>query len=507
MAINRPFQIFPRRASVPRSQSNKRVTVPPPTGGWNARDLPSQMAPTDAVELINMIPRRGFVEMRGGYESFVTGVGAGDVQLVVEYDSASTQQLLAASPTNLYNVTSGTAVSIGSGFTNGRWDTDTFDGVMAFVNGADTPQQWNGTTLSNLTVTGPTATNIIGVHVFKGRSYFWEDDSQSFWYSATGALGGATTEFQLGEIASKGGRLMRMMSWTVDGGSGPDDYAVFIMQSGEVIVYQGDDPGGSASWALVGIYNTGKPVNDRAMSKFGGEIMMISQNDIIFMPSSFQQVSPPQTKIQQAIADAVSDFGMNDGWEIFVYPNARLIMINIPTAQNPDAYDQYVMDLNTLAACRFTDLPAVTWGLYQGNAYFGGTNGTVWRYNSVNADNGTDINVTARNGWSDLRIAENKQITSVRPVFKVSGSLSSSVAVGYDFEDADTSIPSSTSSGGSPWGSPWGSAWGASQNVDKQWRMVSGFGSHVSMVVRFARQGDRPQWVRNDWLVKLQGNL
>ncbi|MBX2825815.1 MAG: hypothetical protein KTR33_13875 [Gammaproteobacteria bacterium] len=469
------------------------------------------MRPSDAGDLINLIPRKGFVEMRGGYESFATNVGSGDVDLVVEYDSGSTQQFLAASSTNIYNITAGggSPTSLGSGFTNGRWMTAIMNGVMAFVNGADTPQQWDGTTLSSLSVTGTglTATDIIGVHIFKGRSYFWENNSQSFYYSAVNTLGGATTEFALGEIAMKGGRLLRMMSWTVDGGAGPDDYAVFIMDSGEVIVYQGDDPGASSSWGLVGIYDIGRPVSDRAMTKFGGEIALVNENDIVFLPSAFNQVSPPQTKLQSAIASAVDNFGNNDGWEVLVYQKYRLIMINVPTGSSPDMYDQYVMDLNTLAGCRFTNLPSSSWGLYQGNAYFGGQDGTVWRFNSTAADDGSDIDCEARMAWTDLGLPANKQLTSVRPVFEVEDSLSLGVAAGYDFTEVTASSPSSSASGGTPWGSSWGSPWGTSTRIQQEWQIVSGFGSHISLVLRFSRQGDTPRWLRTDWLVKPQGNL
>ena len=83
-----------------------------------------------------------------------------------------------------------------------------------------------------------------------------------------------------------------------------------------------------------------------------------------------------------------------------------------------------------------------------------------------------------------------------------------SVAMGYDYNDATTGTPSSTATAGTPWGSPWGSSWGAaSPAVYKKWHIVSGSGSEVSLLMRFSRQGDRPQWIQTNVLGKPGGNL
>ena len=209
MPISQPYRIYPKQASVERGQFNRRILIPAPTGGWNTRDTPTAMAPNDAVALVNMIPRHGFCELRGGYESYSTGIGSGDVDLCVEYNDGSTQALITASPTNIYNSTSlGAASSLGSGFTNGRWDTAMLGGIMGFVNGDDTPQKFDGATLTTLSITGSglTSSDLVGLHVHKSRSYFWEADNPNFWYSATNAMGGALTEFPLGDVAKKGGK-------------------------------------------------------------------------------------------------------------------------------------------------------------------------------------------------------------------------------------------------------------------------------------------------------------
>lgn len=512
MAITQPFPIYPKQASVNRSQANRRVAVPAPVGGWNTRDAPLNTGPSDAISLINLIPRQGFVELRGGYESHSTGVGAGDVDLCVEYWDGATRALITASSTNIYDSSgAGAASSLGSGFTNGRWDTAMLGGVMGFVNGADTPQQYNGSTLTSLSITGSglTSSDLVGIHVHKAKSYFWEANNENFWYSATNALGGALTEFPLGDVAKKGGKLLRMASWTVDGGSGPDDYAVFIMSSGEVIVYQGTDPGSALAWGLVGIYDIGEPVGDRAVARFGREIAVITEGDLVLLPSSFAQVTPQATKLSGAIRDAFFNYSGNDGWEIFWYPNESLMMVNVPTALNPDSFEQYVLNTETMAACRFTNIPARTWCMHDGEAYFGSTDGVVYRFNTVEADDGADIDATSVHGWNAFGTSQNIMLTSVRPRFAAAGTLQYDLRAGYDFVEPSTSSPSSSVSAGTPWGSPWGSAWGPviGEDIQGNWRMCNGRGSPATLKLQFSRQGDRPKWYSTDALIRVEGNL
>src|SRR6185436_9262950 len=115
---------------------------------------------------------------------------------------------------------------------------------------------------------GNAVEQFIAVNVFKGRLFFIPKASLSFWYLPAGAAGGALAEFDLSGEAVKGGYLMAMATWTRDGGSGVDDFAVFITSEGEAIVYQGTNPNSSTTWAKVGSYTIGKPLGRRCMMQY-----------------------------------------------------------------------------------------------------------------------------------------------------------------------------------------------------------------------------------------------
>jgi hypothetical protein len=140
-------------------------------------------------------------------------------------------------------------------------------------------------------------------------------------------------------------------------------------------------------------------------------------------------------------------------------------------------------------------------------AYFGSTDGVVYKFDTVAADDGNAINCEAIQAWSNLGIAENKVISAASPVMEAAGAISVSTNIGYDFVEPTVSSPSTTGSGGTPWGSSWGSPWSQGPTIQSGWTMQIGHGEYVALKMGFARQGDTPRWLKTDFLVKPGGNL
>ena len=56
MGISQAQLIYPTPTSLPRGQKSRKISLPPPIGGWNTRDDPAQMGITDATDLVNFFP-------------------------------------------------------------------------------------------------------------------------------------------------------------------------------------------------------------------------------------------------------------------------------------------------------------------------------------------------------------------------------------------------------------------------------------------------------------------
>lgn len=483
-----------------------RVNVAAPTGGLNTRDSESEMDPRDAVSMTNFFPSQGSVVTRKGYSEYATGL-SGNVETLAEYNAGATRKFLCANSDEINDITNPASISnLGSGFSNARWQWVNFNASMLLVNGADTPQVFDGSTLSNSTITGSglTPSDLTGVNVYKNRVYVWDDDTQDFWYGATNAIGGTFTKFQLSRLAPFGGNLISMATWNHDGGDGVDDFALFLMSSGEAILYQGSDPG--SDFSLVGIYRIGAPFAIRGVKKVAGDVAIITDQDFSFFSQIFQAggAVTNQTKLSGAAVTAVQKYKSNYGWEVALYPKASTggwLIFNVPLATNA-TYEQYVVNTVTGAATKFTGMNARTWGLYNNNMYFGEST-KVMLADDTFADNGNFIECDVQQAYSELGSPVEKTVNSYRNIIKADGNVTLNSTVSFDYGESSVSQDTSSSSTGTSWGSPWGSPWSPVSRTRDTLVISSGDGVALGMRIKTSLSGQQIEWYRTDYSVNV----
>ena len=267
--------------------------------------------------------------LRGGYALHCnTTEGAYNVETLAEYKAGTTRKLVAGCHGKLIDVTSSTPSTIGSGFTNNRWKWVNFGAKIFLVNGTDAPQDWDGTTLTATSWSGSglTITNLSDVCVFKERMFFIEKNTQSFWYaSATKVITGVLTKFDLRYVGNFGGTLQAIGTITSDGGTGVDDLLALYFSSGEVVIYQGSDPGEPTDWAIVGRFNIGAPVG-AALVQYGSDLIAITQGAYVPLTKvlSFGRTNPSDLdlsdKISGEVAKVTRTYSGNSGWQAILYP-------------------------------------------------------------------------------------------------------------------------------------------------------------------------------------------
>jgi hypothetical protein len=365
--------------------------LPPPIGGWNRRDTLPLMSPKDALLLDNWIPDTTSVHLRSGYSVHATiNATATAVETLIQYAPANTanNKLFAAIPSAIYDVTAAVTASstaaVVTGLTNGRWQhtqmTNTAGSFLALVNGADQPRKYDGTTWSTCSVSasGLTRTNLVSVHNHMNRLWFLEENKDYVWYLPTSAIEGTLTQFLL--PFRKGGKLLAMGSWTRDGGTGPDDYAVFLTSTGECAIYAGTDPSSSTTSALVGIYALPEPIGRRCLVNAGADLGILTSQGlvplsrILGMTSGADKRVSFTDKISGQFGDQYQTSGTAFGWQCLEYPKQSLLIINVPLSERGTQH-QYVMNESTGAWCRFTGMNAGCWAILGNDALFFGGNG------------------------------------------------------------------------------------------------------------------------------------
>ena len=511
-----------------QQQTSRVVSIPAPVGGWNARDALADMAPSDAVALVNWFPAPTSVNIRNGYSQWSTGY-ANPVNTVMLYAAGGTQKLWAASGTGIYDATAGGAVGgatvtglNSTKFIYTMWTTTAAVNYLVAVNdsSSDYLQAYNGSTWT--AITGVSTPAITGVdsrtfrYVVRHVNRLWaiETNTLHLWYSPVGAFG-AFSLFDLGPIFQRGGHLVAMEVWTVDGGYGMQDYLVCITDQGEVAIYGGTDPSSTSTWALVGVYYFSAPIGTRCMFKFGGDVLLLTCDGVFPLSSSLQSTridvkAAITDKILYAVSNAASLQFSTFGWQTQTIPSYNALLINVPTA-GTDVAQQFVMNTITGAWCQFTGRSAYCWEPWGENLYFGGPTYVGWAFEGY-TDNGAQIVTDVECAYNYLgNRGALKQFTMARPVIQSSGPLGLSYGVNVDYQATTTlNTPSVVSTTSSTWdGANWDAGiWGTNAlTTQRQWQYLSGIGYAASFVMQTASIGAQAQFASVDILFEPGGVL
>jgi hypothetical protein len=588
--------------SQPKKFTAKTASIPAPIGGWNGRDSLANMAPTDAVQMVNWYPTPTDVTMRKGYTKSSTGI-TGAVNTLMNYPTTSGYKLFAVAGTKIWDATNSTASQVYSNLTSDKLQyvnfTNTAGNFLVTCNGVDpvtiydgsswftvattttaqtistitrggtgnltatlttasphglltnnrvtitgaTPAEFNGTyvitktgastftytmatapsgnatvvgTYTTIGITGVDSSNFINVNLFKNRLYFTEKNTLACWYLDVNAIGGTANPLYFGSIARNGGYLQAMGTWTLDAGQGADDYAVFVTNMGEVIVYNGTDPTTAATWALKGVWQLGQTFSRRCFYKWAGDLLLLTQDGLVPLASALQssRLDPRinlTDKIYYPISQAATNYYSNFGWQIQYFASENMLILNIPVSSG---MEQYVMHTITKAWARFTGIQAYCWEVSGDNTMHFGGDGFVGNFYSTTSDNSTNITATVQQAYSYFDSpGQNKRFTMVRPILQSDGGTPSVLCgLSVDFQPIDNSgaitfNPSSQSVG------VWDSAkwdknnWGGGLITTRIWQGVTGIGFAGSINLTAVAQGIELHWASTDYVMEAGGVL
>jgi len=514
-----------RRRLIQRT-SNNVASLPAPVGGWNARDSLANMAPTDAVTLDNLFPSVSSVLLRGGYVEHATGM-SGQVETLMTYNGGSNDKMFAIVGGNIYDVTSAGAVGAAavSGLTNSRWEyaniTTSGGSYLYAANGVDKPLLYDGSTWtaidgsSSPAITGVTTTDLHNPTLFKNRMWFVQNDTLKAWYLPTASVGGVANVLDLSSVARNGGKLIAVATWTIDAGYGVDDNLVFITDQGEIIVYRGTDPSSASTWALIGVWQVGSPISRRCVTKYGGDLLVLTLDGLIPLASALQSSRlDPQValsdKIQGAFAAATRQYKNNFGWGLLYNPLNNALVVNIPISVGQQ--QQFVMNNITKAWCRFTGWYANCWTLLNDTPYFG-TDGVVaqaWTTGSGTsgyADNNAAISARALQAFNYFETrGVIKYFTRGRPTIYSNGQPAISIGVNVDFQTADIVGPLSFSpTAYGLWDvGLWGQAlWGSDTVVSNNFTGLQGIGYCAAVNFNSSSKNITLEWASTDIVYQL----
>lgn len=488
--------------AINRSGNAITKTLPAPVGGLNARDSLSAMPPTDASVMENWFPYADRVATRAGFSALATQAAIGHAGTVegwrafARWSGASGEQIIgfyayqelvaAADRTRMraYNIALNGTISGAFDFATvgaaefggnlGEWTEFTNAAgthylVVPYVYPVSAATQlvfgYDGTNWTSLAVTGLPGF-VYGVHSHRNRLWFYGNASTSAakplsaFYLPIGAAAGAVTEFNLGPYASKGGKLVAMRTWTLDGGvGGSDDCAVFVTDRGQALVFSGYDPATVSTWSLVGVFDIGRAASptigstaacDAVAMKYGADLLFLVESGLVtankvLRPINLGEEFTLTSKIRPLITDAIVTYGANGSsttgypWKLIFIPTLRQLIINVPTAtatanaMTTVTSVQYVMNTETGAWTKFTGINMQDLIVAGNYVFLTDGSRTIYKYGVAADDGGTPITFECRQAYTYLDSPDNKQATLMAPQFRATGSFTLTAQVDADF--------------------------------------------------------------------------
>lgn len=319
------------------------VTIPAPFNGINQKDSAHSLAPNFALTLENLIPGPGYVSTRGPTTQANAGVGTN----INSIDgNANGTIVLGTTGGAIWQMGGGAALA--TGFTGVAWHGTLFQDRTILTNGSDTPQIYNGTTITAGVYSGSglTPSNLYAGLTFKGRVYYWEAAGRFFWYAAAGAFQGALSKYDVSTFCRTNGYVVSMCPMTLDGGNGPDDMLAILFSTGEVLLFQGDDPGSATSWQMIGSYLIGEMLGRRCWAIVGSATIVATKNGPVDLAKALQ-LGPSDTSAAVGTA-LVNTWPPNCVYTTLVHdPRNRILWYITSEGYDEGIYSVYGMDVDS----------------------------------------------------------------------------------------------------------------------------------------------------------------
>jgi len=519
-------------------QVSKATTTPASVRGLNAYDSIVAMPPGFAIVLRNLYAQPYGCQVRRGFRRHVVGLN-GPVETVASHNLGTDPKLYAFVQDDIeavmFDVTTPNIAGVQklAGLSNARWQHLNFSnpaGVnLVAVNGAD-PMIWvkPNSTIQQIasgdgsinTIAGVDPAALIHIEAHQKRLWFVEKGTLRGWYLPPEQLYGIASPFDFSSYASRGGDLVQIITWTVDGGDGSDDHLVAITSEGQALVYRGTDPDGADTWGLVGVYYCGAPIGQRPACRSAGDVMILTVGGVVYLSDLLKNdgVNPLEGKakyIQQLISVAASAANDLFGWQPFIFPSANMVMVNIPATETTSF--QFALNDITKAWSEFIGYQANCWELHKQLPFYGGF-GAVYRAWEGTTDDailvdgvvteGEDIRFEAQTTFDYFQsLGRQKHYKMCRPTIMSRGKFALSVAVNVDFVfDTPLAPTSFTSNKPGKWDEDyWDQAtWEGGLNTYKNWQSVVGIGTAGSLRI-LGRSGQETYWPSVDWLYEEGG--
>lgn len=405
--------------------TGREITIPLPVKGVMVEAKNAEVSGVYAGELTNWRSTGASLRLRSGHSISQDGETASQ-RIPFEYGAAS--EYLAFE---------------GDGY-SGRRDHAYISSHIVTVDGNGVPQAYNGKSWSDASFSVETAITpdqFDGVIAHQDRLYFWKSgDDLDFYYGDVGAIMGPLVRFPLGRLGNIRGAIVCLKSLTVDAGHGMNDTLAVFTTTGDIVVYEGLDPGDPQDWRLLTRIRAAPPVSKRAFVQVGSDVWMLTAAGVVSVmqtirDSSMALVNNVSRPIQDQLLPQIAEGGE---WSMHMAADATAVVVN--RVFNGLA-SQFIYRTETRSWIE-GDYPAMDWHNLGLLTQFTTPDGGLGTLNSLANEGAGDLDepITARLVTSWFRLPRAAGITYIKPTIIARGPLSVTVTLLSDHDETGSDV-------------------------------------------------------------------
>jgi hypothetical protein len=319
------------------------------------------------------------------------------------------------------------------------------------VDGLDLPLRYDGTTFQYAlytTTTGTTVQSFDGIIAHHDRPFLWKTDGAlEFYYGDVGAVMGELTRFPLDRLGNITGNMVAAIGVTVDAGENINDALAIYTSTGQIVIYEGLDPGDANDWALSTRIQIAPPLSRFTFTRVGGDVWVLTAKGLVSIRDTVQQGSlalvgdlgrPISDEILELVNrpienDLLTTLPIIPEWQLHTSADGSQVIINYYT---PNEQRQFIWETNS-RAWETANFPARYWHNLVLSTEF--TTGTGRLGQSIDTKGGTEeITAAWHTGW--FTAGGGRTVAYVKPTIKANGPLTIKVTVLRDYNETPADI-------------------------------------------------------------------
>lgn len=540
-------------------------TIIAPISGLNIRDPLANMQSRYALVLDNFFPRASDLQLRKGYVLYSScyDIDHKDrppfVRLLSYAPATSTGNCLFAVSDEGFikldtNKQTTPIVKIDSPATNGLWQSVNFSNAAqdwlwcCCGDGVNKARVYDGTKWTILDSASTPALDYsaewVDVCSFKRRLWMARRNSDVLYYLDVLAIAGTEKDktlysLPLGSLWNRGGSIIKIMNLTLDSGSGADDYLCIFSTEGQVAVYKGSNPNNDNDWGMVGIYDIPKPLSANCFIKYGGDIVLMTENGLLAFSEMFQTIEIKHSIMSSAIihnawleaVDRLRLVGKDRNLtlqqvgqycSLCLYGEQNMLICSFlhdiktdeDTGEPKYIYIQYVLNTEIRAWCRFKDLHMSAFTNHRDSVYCISAR-YFYKFWEGYTDNKNAITAIMKTAYFfPSGRGTNSRITLIRPTFQTQVvNVSYSLVIDSDYKELQRLKTPKTITGFRPVGvwddALWDEAyWVGEPRVSQDWTTISHhIGKAMSLRLKIASRGQEVLLVGFDLITQSGGMI